>query len=126
MPNPIKSVGGDTDIPCPSSYIWELEDVSGKGAGRTEKNVKMNKMRIGQVSAFELTWQGLTTAQANKVLTAFNPEYIWANLLDPLIGGYTGEIEFYVGNRTSALFDANRGLWNDLGFRIISRGDINA
>lgn len=126
MASPIKSVGGATDIPCPSSYVWELEDVSGKGAGRTEKNVKMNKMRIGQVSAFTFTWQGLTTAQANKVLKAFNPEYIFANVLDPLKGSYTGEVEFYVGNRSAALFDANRGLWNDLGFRIVRRSDISA
>ena len=126
MANPIRSVNGATNIPCPTSYVWELEDVSGKGAGRTEKNVKMNKMRIGQVSAFTLTWQGLTTAQVHAVLVAFNPEYIFASLLDPLAGGYTAEKEYYVGNRSAALFDARRGLWNDLSFRIIRRGDINA
>lgn len=124
--NPIKSIDGKTNIPCPCSCIWELEDISSKGAGRTEKNVKMNKMRIGQVSAFTLTWQGLTTARANIVLVAFNPEYIFANILDPLVGGYTGEVEYYVGNRSVALFDARRGLWNDLSFRIIRRSDINA
>ena len=126
MANPIRSVDGATDIPCPFSYAWELEDISGKGAGRTEKNVKMNKMRIGQVSAITLTWQGLTTAQAKKVLTAFNPEYIFVSLLDPFAGGYTSAVEFYVGNRSAALFDAKRGLWNDISFKIIRRSDINA
>ena len=126
MANPIKSIDGATDIPCPSSYTWELEDVSGKGAGRTEKNVKMNKMRIGQISACTFIWQGLTTAKANKVLKAFNSEYIFASVLDPLVGGYTGEVEFYVGNRSAAMFDARRGLWNDITFRIVRRSDINA
>lgn len=125
MSNPIQSVGGVTDIPCPSTYLWELEDTSGKGAGRTEEHIRMNKMRLGQLSAFTLAWQGLTTEQAHLVLTMFNPEYIMVSCLDPLYGGYVLR-EYYVGNRSAGLFDAQRGLWNDISFRIVQREDENA
>ena len=124
MANPI-SVSGISNLPTPSSYKWELEDISGKGAGRTEANVKMNKMRIGQLRAVSLTWTGLTTAEVSVVMKAFNPEYITATILDALNGGNLTS-EFYVGNRTAALFDARRGLWDGISFKIIQREDVNA
>lgn len=123
MANPISIEG--YDLPTPSSYKWDLEDVSGKGAGRTEANVKMNKMRIGQLRGVTLGWTGLTTEQVSIVLQAFNPEYITATILDPLIGGNLTS-EFYVGNRSAALFDARRGLWDGISFKIVQREDVSA
>lgn len=123
MANPIASVGGITTLPAPAVYQWELEDISGKGAGRTEANVKMNKMRLGQVCGITLAWNGVTTAQASAILQAFNPEYVNVKYLDPLSGGYKTR-EFYVGNRSAPLFDARRGVWENVSFKIVQREDV--
>ena len=44
--NPIKSVDGYS-VKAPSSYQWDMEDLSDSSAGRTEDCV-MHKNRIGQ------------------------------------------------------------------------------
>lgn len=117
--NPIKSVDGEAVI-CPSSFQWNMEDVSAEGAGRTEDMV-MHKQRIGQVVSVNLSWRGLTTAQVSSVLTAFNPEYIEVEYLDPMEGDYVTK-EFYVGNRSAPLYNSKLNLWENVSFNIIARG----
>lgn len=121
--NPIKKVGNDNSIPCPSSYQWKLEDTSKSDAGRTEDG-KMHKNRIGQVVGLELSWQNITTAQASRILKAFNPEYIEVTYLDPMSGGYK-TLDFYVGNRSAPLYNAKKGLWSNVSFNIIDRNGVN-
>ena len=116
--NPIKSVDG-VAVKCPSYYLWKLEDVSAADAGRTE-DTRMDKMRLGQVCGVELKWNNVTTTEASAVLQAFNPEYITVVILDPLIGRYT-EHEFYVGNRSAPLYNAELGLWSNIAFNLIER-----
>ena len=118
--NPIADVGTQgTTIKCPSSYQWELDDVSAADAGRTE-DVKMHKKRIGQVVAVTLGWQNVTTAEASAILTAFNPEYVTVSYLDPKAGTYVAK-EFYVGNRSTPLYNSRLGLWSNISFKIIER-----
>lgn len=118
--NPIEYVGtAGTTVKCPSSYNWELQDVSASDAGRTE-DVVMHKKRIGQVVAVSLGWNNVTTAEASAILTAFNPEYINVKYLDPMAGGYVVK-EFYVGNRSTPLYNARLGLWSNISFKIVER-----
>lgn len=119
--NPIRSVDG-VAVKCPSAYKWALEDVSAPDAGRTEDTV-MDKMRIGQVVKIELVWNGLTKSEASSILKAFNPEYIEVCFLDAMRGGFR-TTTFYVGNRSAPLFDARRGLWNNVAFNIIERSGV--
>lgn len=121
MANPINSVNG-ASIPCPSSYTWELEDISASDAGRTEDTV-MHKNRIGQVVALNLSWQNISTAKASQILNAFNPEYISVNYLDPKSGGYVTST-FYVGNRSAPMYNATLGLWSNVSFKIIKRSGV--
>lgn len=116
--NPIKSVDGRA-VQCPSSYTWKLEDISASDAGRTEDTV-MHKMRIGQVVGIELSWNGVTTAEVAAILQAFNPEYIQVDYLDAMRGKYVTS-EFYVGNRSAPMYNARKGLWENVSFNLIER-----
>lgn len=118
MANPITSVDG-VSVPCPSSYVWKLEDVSTPDAGRTEDTV-MHKKRIGQLTGIELSWQNISTSKASAILQAFNPEYITVRYLDPMVGGYVTS-EFYVGNRSAPMYNAKLDVWSNVSFNIIKR-----
>lgn len=116
--NPIKTVNGQA-IRCPSSYLWKLEDVSASDAWRTE-DTKMHKKRIGQIVGLELAWQNIPTADVSAILQAFNPEYIEVCYLDAMSGDFKTS-EFYVGNRSTPLYNATKGLWSNVSFNIIER-----
>lgn len=118
MANPITSVDG-VAVPCPSKYQYDLQDISDSDAGRTE-DTKMHKKRIGQCVKIELAWNYVTTAQLSTILQAFNPEYISVRYLDGLNGAYRTS-EFYVGDRTAPMYNADRGLWENVSFNIIER-----
>lgn len=116
--NPIVSVNG-VAIPCPSGYTWGLEDVSAPDAGRTE-DALMHKKRVGQVVSIDLSWQNIETSVASTLLNAFNPEYITVTYLDPMAGTTVTSV-FYVGNRSAPMYNARKGLWSNVTFKIIKR-----
>lgn len=106
-------------LPPPSSYVCEIEDVSGASAKRTEDTV-MHKKKIGQAIAISLTYKMVSVRDCAKLLQAFNPEYLFAEFLDPKAGDYR-ILEFYVGNRSVPLYNAGLGKWESLSFKIIQR-----
>lgn len=120
--NPIRSVDGH-EVSCPASFVWGLQDVSASNAGRTEA-VVMDKMRIGQVVKIDLSWKYLSTAEASKVLKAFNPEYIMVEYLDPLVGTYI-TAEFYVGDRSAPMYNCKLDLWENIAFSITGRNGVD-
>ncbi len=119
--NPILSVDGKS-VKCPSSYLWKLEDISASDAGRTEDTV-MDKKRIGQLVGIELSWQNISTSEASAILKAFNPEYIKVCYLDAMQGKYVTS-EFYVGNRSAPMYNAAKGLWQNVSFNLIERSGV--
>ena len=119
--NPIRSVDGKS-IKCPSSYLWKLEDISASDAGRTEDTV-MHKKRIGQLVGIELSWQNIPTSDVSSILKAFNPEYVMVCYLDAMQGKYITS-EFYVGNRSVPMYNAAKGLWQNVSFNLIERSGV--
>ena len=125
--NPIQSVQAGSNyydnLPAPSSYQWGLEDLSDQDAGRTE-DMTMHKKRVGQVVKLNLESKNLSTAEANLILRAFNPEYVDVRYIDPLFGSgdnFFKDRTFYVGNRSAPMRDAISGLWSNVSFNIIAR-----
>lgn len=118
--NPIRTVDGVAIPKVPSTYLWKLEDVSAPDAGRTE-DALMHKKRIGSLIGLELQWNYVTVEEAAAILAAFQPEYINVCYLDALAGDYV-TAEFYVGNRSTPLYNAKLGLWENISFNIIQRG----
>lgn len=117
--NPIRQVGSNTNIPCPTAYAYKLQDISASESGRTE-DTAMQKMRIGQVVAIDLKWKGVSLADASTILTAFNPEYITVTYLDAKAGTWL-TAEFYVGDRNVPLYHSTLGLWDEISLSIIKR-----
>ncbi len=120
MSSPLISVGGVTTLPCPGKFIVKLSDVSSSDAGRTQSGL-MYKNRIGQAVHIELAWNALSTADASRVLGAFNPEYISVRYIDPYVGGAVTRT-FYVGDRTAPMYNCDLDLWESVSFNIIERG----
>ena len=113
------SVGTYVYVPVPSKYQYDLQDVSSPDAGRTE-DALMHKQRIAQKVKIELAWSNLTTSGVSEVLTAFNSEYLSIEYLDAKAGTYVTKI-FYVGDRTSPLYNSKLGVWENVSFNIIER-----
>ncbi len=111
-----------TDVPCPSSYTWDMEDVSESDAGRTQDGA-MHKKRIGQVVAISLSWRNITDAAVSKILKTFNSEYLKVNYYDAMAGTFQTLI-FYVGNRTAPMYNKRLGLWQNLSFKIIDKNGV--
>ena len=107
-------------IPQPSSMEVEIQDVSSSDAGRTADTI-MHKKSLRTIYALSLSWNGLPTAQAKRVLQRFNEaEYFDVTFLDP----YTGQMRtknFYVGNRTVPMYSAVLDIWSNVSFKIIER-----
>lgn len=119
--NPIQSVDG-ASVKCPSSFTYELSDISSADAGRTE-DTNMDKMRIGQAVKLQLSWNALTWAEASAILQAFNPEYITVTYMDAMEGTWRTS-QFYVGDRSAPMYNASVGLWNNVSFNIIERSGL--
>jgi len=118
--NPIVSVDGVAVRP-PSGYQWSLQDVSEPDAGRTE-DALMHKLRITQKVKLQLSWNNIKTEDASAILTAFNPEYITVEYLDPKAGGYLTK-RFYVGDRSAPMYNNTiyGGVWSNVSFNIIEQ-----
>lgn len=118
----INTVNGDALTVQPSGYRLKYQDVSGEEAGRTE-DAKMHKHMLGTVTAIELQWSGLTTAEGSSVMNAFWPEYVMVEFLDLKAGGYVTK-EFYTGDKDGNLYNATLGLWDSISFNVIGRDAI--
>ena len=116
--NPLKSVGGVT-VKCPSQYKWEQIDVSASDAGRTEDGL-MHKKKIRTVDAITLEWAYPTTAELKAILAAFSAEYISITYLSPTAGDFATKT-FYVGDRSSPMYNSTLNRWENVSFKIVER-----
>mgnify|MGYP006958164452 CR=1 FL=1 len=119
--NPIRTVDGET-VKCPSSYQWKLQDISDSDAGRTEDTV-MHKNRIVQCVKLELSWQNISTAEVSDILRKFNPEYVTICYLDAKEGDYVTKV-FYVGDRSTPMYNCQLGIWSNVSFNVIERSGV--
>lgn len=108
-----------TNLPVPAVFVWHEHDISSSEAGRLE-NMKMLKMRLGQSRSIDVEWSYPTLAEAASILTAFDSEYVKVTCLDAKAGGDVTKV-FYVGDRTSPLWNNTRGRWQSVGFTIIQQ-----
>lgn len=106
--------------PAPSSYSYELQDVSAEDSGRTE-DMTMWKNRIGQIVALNLEWAFPTKEVASEVLQLFNSEYITLTYLDALTGTWDQDV-FYVADRSVPMYNNdNPHTWSSISLQVIKR-----
>ena len=89
-----------TQLPCPSTFTWGLQDVSASDSGRTQDAV-MHKNRIAQKRTLSIGWNAPSWEDTCKIIKAVNPEYIKVEYPDPLSGNKHEERTFYVGDRSA-------------------------
>lgn len=116
--NPIRGVNGNA-IPCPSAYTFILSDVSAADAGRTEDTI-MHKNKLGELVKIELSFQNIDNEKLYKVLNAFNDEYFTVEFYHPKYMTFKTSV-FYVGDRTSPMYNHRLGVWQNLNLNIIER-----
>lgn len=114
---PIKTIDG-VSIPCPSSYQFNMQDVSASDAGRTQDGM-MHKEQIGQCVKLECEWQNIRTSALTTLLQALDTEYMEVVYLNPKRGGYYRGT-FYVGDRTAPSYNVRLGIWT-LSANLIER-----
>lgn len=106
-------------VPAPTDYDIEYEDQSAPDAGRVESG-RMNKKRKGTIRKASFQWKNLTDSECQQVFSAFQPEYIFAQILDPFQRAQTVE-EFTVGNRKAHYSSINDGTWESVSLSITDR-----
>ena len=110
--------------PDPSGMTWGLQDISASDAGRVQDaGNTMYKMRTSQKRKLQLSWSGLSEAQAARILQQFNDEYFMLEYPDALVGGRR-LAEFYAGDRTAPMkwYKLSNGtLYATLSFDVIER-----
>ena len=116
--NPIRTVDG-AYVPIPSKYKYSLQDVSLPDAGRDEAGY-MHKLRITQKVKLELEWVGKKDAEVSEILNAFNAEYLQVNYKDAKLGTYVTKT-FYVGDRSTPMYNSTLDIWENVAFNIIER-----
>ena len=98
----------NVDMPCPSKFEINYQDVSAADSGRVESAL-MYKNRVAQKVKISLEWLGVSDANAATILTAFDPEYVDVTFHDAKTNSVTTK-NFYTGDRKGATY-----WWNDEG-----------
>lgn len=113
------TVGTYVYVPIPSKYQYDLQDVSRHDAGRTE-DALMHKQRITQKVKLEIAWAFPSDSAVAEILNAFNAEYLSVEYKDAKANNFVTKI-FYVGDRTSPLYNTKQHRWESVAFNIIER-----
>ena len=116
--NPIRTVEG-VYVNTPSTYQWDEEDISESDAGRTEDGL-MHKKMIRRAIKLSLAWNNLRADDISSILKIFDKEYLSINYYDAKEGAYQTKT-FYVGNRTTPMYNARLNVWSSLTFNLIER-----
>ena len=91
---------GITELPCPSSFEWGLQDISLGESGRDDSGL-MHKNMIGQKRKLQVTWNALTASECATILQTVNAsEYLSVTYFD-LMAGANETRTFYIGDRTA-------------------------
>jgi hypothetical protein len=109
-------------MPTPSSFTWELYDISASDSGRTEDTM-MWKNRVGQKRKIQLGWKIKSWDETSKILQAFNPEYFEVRYPDMLDGTYETRT-FYRSDPSAPVkmwLNDSRKYVEQLSFDIIER-----
>ena len=117
--SPIHKIGTSTYVAVPSSYAFNVSDVSDSNAGRTE-DTTMHKNMLGSCVHIGLEWTFISPAEAQEIMSAFAPEYFTVEYLDVRTGTYVSST-FYAGDKSATMSRTSLGIRYSLSFNIIER-----
>lgn len=108
-------------LPIPSTYNFDIEDLSSAATGRTLDGI-MHKDVVSTKAYIECSWKKLSWDDAATILNAVDgkPQFV-LDYVDPRVPNQILRGDFYVGKRGGValnLNDANR-TWQDISFTFI-------
>ena len=108
-------------IPTPTSYVFDVEDLSSEETGRTMDGI-MHKDVVAVKDTYECTWRKLSWEDAATLMNALDGKRDFAfTHADPRVPGQWITNRFYVGKRGGAalnLKDPKRS-WSDITMTFI-------
>jgi hypothetical protein len=108
-------------IPTPTTYQYNIEDLSSEETGRTLDGV-MHKDIVAVKDRYDCTWKTLSWEDAADLLNAINGKTtVQFTHADPRVPGRFVTHKFYVGQRNGGalnLRDPNHS-WQDIAFAFI-------
>lgn len=113
-------------LPCPTSYEFQLMDVSAGESGRTD-DALMHKNTVAKKRKLILGWTTLNFAEASAIIQAVSgDEYFSVTYPDYLDGNIRATRTFYVGDRTVPVkaFNMDDSAWQlteSISFDLIER-----
>lgn len=108
-------------IPTPSTYEFNVEDLSSEATGRTLDG-KMHKDVVAVKDTYSCTWKKLSWQDAATLLNAINAKSEFSlTYVDPRQPNRWLTNKFYVGARTGAALniDDPERTWSNISFKFI-------
>jgi len=109
-------------VPTPSTYNFDIEDLSTEGVtGRTLDGI-MHKDVVDVKDYYTVTWKHLSWEQMSLILTLVNgKEQMEVTIIDPMRPNTYVTKSFYVGKRSGKLQNLNNpvSMWADLSLQFI-------
>lgn len=131
----LTKLGSPKYIKCPSAYSVEIDDISNSDAGRTASGTMVKSQlyvnnKPVRARALSIEWAYPSDADIAGILSILeSAEYLYVCYYDPR--RYVRDAQnpdnnyvqswFYLGNRTSPMYNKPMGLWTSLATKLISR-----
>lgn len=110
------------EVPTPSTYDFDIEDLSTEGVtGRTLDGV-MHKDVVDVKDYYTVTWKKLSWEQMAQILNLVDgKEQIEVTVIDPRVPYTYITKQFYVGKRSGKLQNLSHptSMWSDLSLQFI-------
>ena len=116
-----KANGTSVQLPDPSSYQFDVQDVDGSTAGRNQSGL-MFRDRVAVKIKIECQWQNLKQTQAQTILNAITDQFFTVSCPDPRTGSNVS-FTAYCGDRSVPAYNLRTGnwIWSDLSVNFIER-----
>lgn len=108
-------------IPTPSTYVFDVEDLSSEESGRTLDGV-MHKDVVAVKDTYECTWKKLSWADTATLLNAINGKQQFTfRHVDPRVPNQWIDGTFYVGKRGGTALNIKdpKRTWSDISMTFI-------
>lgn len=108
-------------LPIPSTYKFDMEDLSSAATGRTLDGI-MHKDVVSTKAYIECSWKKLSWEDAATVLNAIDgkPQFV-LDYVDPRVPNQILRNDFYVGKRGGVALNIQdpEQAWEDISFTFI-------
>ena len=116
-----KANGTVVNLPDPSEFQFDLQDIDGSTAGRNQSGL-MFRDRVAVKIKVECVWNNIRNTDASTILNAITDQFFTVTCPDPRTGS-TVSFTAYCGDRTLPAYNlrTNKWIWENLSVNFIER-----